>query len=242
VVSRSLAGFLLFLLLLVVVGLLGTWYVGPSLVSLAFDEDRRDAPYYLLNFAAGEQDVEYQASYRAELAKLVVADGGQLLWQAVTIQVPEGRVRDEWQNVALFEFPRGGEVVEMLTSSSYRGLDDAHPAVSRMLLGTSMAPDALADGRATVLNLLTVGPEQDLADSVIRGLFGNLAAYDGSLIWEAELEDLEDRWPWNRALMLAFPTLERAESWLRDPGTVTQRALTATATRQSVILILRSGN
>jgi len=237
-VSRSLAGFLGFLLVLVAVGLLGTWYLGPNLVSLAFDEERRNAPYYLLNFAAGEPGVEYQSTYRAALAELVVADGGQLLWHANTVQVSEGRVEDEWQDVQLFEFPHGGDFVEMLTSSSYRGIVDAHPAVSRMVLGTSAAPDALAGGQATVLSLLTVDPEQSDTDVAIRRLLGNLSAYEGSLIWDTELADLEEEWPWNRVLLLAFPSLTQAENWLRDPATVTERALTATAAKQRVTLVL----
>ncbi len=239
--NRSLAGFLAFLLVLVVVGLLGTWIVGPNLVSLAIDEERRNAPYYLLNFESGEHAIEYRSSYRSDLAELVVSDGGQLLWQALTIQVAQGRVQDEWQHVQLFEFPRGGDFVEMFTSSRYRAIVDAHPAVSRMLLGTSMPPDALAGERATVLSLLTVDSEKDSMQAMIRHLLGNLASYDGTLIWDGEVEDLEDQWPWNRVLMLAFPTLERAESWLRDPTTVTERALLATTARRGVTLVLQSG-
>jgi uncharacterized protein (DUF1330 family) len=239
--SRSLGGFLVFLLVLVVAGIVGTWFVGPNLVSLAFDEERRNAPYYLLNFGAGEPGTEYQSTYRAGLAELVVADGGQLLWQAITVQVSEGRVQDEWQDVQLFEFPRGGDFVEMLTSSSYRGIVDAHPAVSRMLLGTSTAPDALAGGQATVFSLLTVDPHQDSTDAAIRALLGNLSSYEGSLIWDTPVEDLQDDWPWNRVLMLAFPTLELAENWLRDPATVTERALTGTAAKGRVMLVLQSG-
>jgi uncharacterized protein (DUF1330 family) len=240
-VSRSLGGFLAFLLVLVVVGLVGTWLLGPNLVSLAFDEERRNAPYYLLNFGAGEPGADYQSTYRAGLAELVVTDGGQLLWQAITVQVSEGRVQDEWQDVQLFEFPRGGDFVEMLTSASYRGIVDAHPAVSRMLLGTSSAPDALAGGQATVLSLLTVGPEPSETDAAIRRLLGNLTGYEGSLIWDTPVEDLQDESPWNRVLMLAFPTLEQAEGWLRDPATVTERALTGTAAKQRVTLVLQSG-
>ena len=237
--SRSLAGFLGFLLLLVVAGLLGAWYVGTNLVSLAIDDDRRNAPYYLLNFAAGESDVAYQSTYRAGLAELVVKDGGELLWQALTVQVFHGRVHDEWRNVQLFEFPRGGDFVEMLTGSDYRALVDAHPAASRMLLGTSVAPDALAGDQATVLSLLTVDSEQDQADAMIRSLLGNLASFQGSLIWDTKVERLEDQWAWNRVLMLAFPTVRQAENWLRDPGTVTEHSLAATAARERVILVLR---
>lgn len=239
--SRSLAGFLAFLLVLVLAGILGTWILGPNLVRLAFDEERRNTPYYLLSFAAGEAGAEYPSTYRAGLAELVVADGGQLLWQARTVQVSEGRVLDEWRDVQLFEFPRGADFVAMLTSSSYRGIVDAHPGVSRMMLGTSMAPDALAGGQATVLSLLTVDSQQDSVDAAIHSLLGNLGSYEGGLIWDTQIEDLEDQWPWNRAVMLTFPTVAQAEGWLRDPATVTERALAGTAAKQRVTLILRSG-
>jgi uncharacterized protein (DUF1330 family) len=241
-VSRSLAGFLGFLLLLLIIGLLGTWYMGPNLVRLAFDEERRNEPYYLLNFAAGERDREYQSTYRAGLAELVVADGGQLLWQAKTAALSEGRVEDEWQDVQLFEFPRAGDFVEMLTSSRYRSIVDEHPSVVRMMLGTSQGPDALATGQATVLSLLTATSEVDGSDAVIGQLFNNLSAYDGSLLWDAQVEDLEDQQSLNRVLMLTFPTLQQAEDWLRDPATVTERALTAAAAKRRVTLVLSSGS
>ncbi len=89
--NRSLAGFLVFLLVLVMAGLVGTWILGPNLVGLAIDEERRDAPYYLLNFVAGEIAPERQASYRSDLAKLVVDDGGQ-----VRIG-PVGDSHDRWR-------------------------------------------------------------------------------------------------------------------------------------------------
>ncbi|MFP6837242.1 MAG: hypothetical protein VB948_14185 [Pseudomonadales bacterium] len=239
--NRSLAGFLVFLLVLVMAGLVGTWILGPNLVGLAIDEERRDAPYYLLNFVAGESAPERQASYRSDLAKHVVDDGGQLLWQAPAMRVVEGRVQDEWQHVALFAFPRAGDVVEMFTSSTYRAIVDAHSGVSFMLLGTSHAPDAFAGGGAVVLSLMTVDPDRETIDTADRRLPGNLEPYRGTIIWASEVEDLENEWPWNRVLMLAFPTLELAETWLRDPDTVTDRALSATAARRRVTLVLESG-
>jgi len=240
-VSRSLAGFLVFLLVLIVAGAIGAWYLGPNLVSLAFDEQRRDAPYYLLNFTTGEAADEYPSTYRAGLAELVVNDGGTLLWQARVAQVTEGRMEDEWQNVQLFEFPRGGDCVEMLTSSNYRALVKAHAGVTRMMLGTSTAPDGLAGDQATVFSLMTVDPGQQAGNSA-NGLLGNLAAYEGVLIWQSDVAELEDRWPWNRVLLLSFPTAAQAESWLRDPATVTERALAATAARRRVTLVLDSSS
>jgi uncharacterized protein (DUF1330 family) len=241
-VSRSLAGFLAFLLVLVVIGLLGTWYLGPNLVSLAFDEERRDAPYYLLSFAIDETAQAFEASFRGDLAELVVADGGRLLWQAKTVQVSEGRVEDEWQDVQLFEFPRGAELVGMLTSTGYRDIVDAHPGASRMLLGTSTAPDALAGNQAAVLSLVRVDPQREPVDSARRRLLGNLSAYEGTMIWDAEVVDLEHRWPWNRVMLLAFPAVVQAEGWLRDPGTVTERALAGTAAKQRATLVMQSGS
>ena len=69
--NRSLAGFLLFLAVLGVAASIGIWYLGPNLVSLAFDEERRNAPYYVLSFAAGDPGAEAIRMQAADLENVV---------------------------------------------------------------------------------------------------------------------------------------------------------------------------
>ena len=243
--SRSLGLFLLFLVGLALLGVVGAWYLGPSLVSLAFDEERRNAPYYLLNLVADpDQDATQHAAssstFQAALAELVASDDGQLLWRAATLQVAEGRVEDEWQDLQLFEFPRGGDFVEMLTSTRYREIVDAHPRLARLALGTGHAPDGIASTGAAVLSLFRVGEQTAEFSQGTRELASNLGEFQGGLIWDAPLTDLEGEMFWNHILLFEFENVAAAEGWLRDPGTVTQRSLIQRGAQGTVTLILQS--
>ncbi len=236
--NRSLGLFLLFLLALLVVAAIGAWYVGPSVVSLAFDEERRNAPYYVLSLMADDHSTS--SGFPVALAELAVADGGQLLWRGVTIAVSEGRVQDEWQQLQLFEFPRGGDFVEMLTGTRYRQITEAHPRLQRLMLGSPMAPDGVPTAGAAVMSLFDVNHESREFAQGSQELAGNLGEFQGTLIWNAPLVDLEGEAVWNHILLFEFSDTEAAEDWLRDPTTVTQRALIRRGAKSTVTLILRS--
>ena len=239
--SRSLAWFLVFVAALAVGGALGAWLLGPSVVSLAFDEERRNAPYYLLHLVGAVPDGRDTREFRRELAELVVADGGRLLWPATTIQVAEGRVEDEWRDLQLFEFDRGGDLVEMLTSASYRELTARHAPTTNLVLGTDRAPDAIAAGGAVLLNLYAVNEAAtDEFVSAARELSGSLASESGRLLWDAPLTGLEGEVPWTHVLLFAFDDVKAAEDWLRDPATITRRTLVKRGATLTVTLILRS--
>jgi len=237
--NRSLSLFLVFLLVLVLLGGIGTWYLGPAVVSLAVDEDRRDSPFYLLHLTAIPGGAE-SSPFRSELTELVTADGGQLLWRAATIQLLEGRVQDEWQNLQLFEFARGGDFVQMLTSTGYRQLRAAHPLLLRLALGTSEAPDGIVSSGAAVLSLFRVDEDSAEFARGARELASNLEQFEGSLIWEAPLVDLDGDVGWNRVMVFEFPRVDAAQRWVRDPTTMTQRALIKRGTSGMVTLIVQS--
>ena len=149
--SRPLVGFLLFCLILgSIAGLVG-WWVGPTVLSLALDDKQRNEPYHLLHFVALKPDERetYVRVYQTPMQQLVIDDGGQLLWQADTLRLVEGSVRDEWSQVVLARFPRAAEFVQMITSSQYRQISSANP-VERVVVGIREAPDNFAQiGRAS---------------------------------------------------------------------------------------------
>ena len=233
----------MFLAVLAALGVVGAWYLGPSVLSLAFDEERRNSPYYLLSLVAEQDASDGSASsaFRAALAQRVTTDGGALLWRGATIQVAQGRIEDEWQHVQLFEFARGGDFVEMLTSTGYREILDTRTELDRLVLGTGDAPDGIVAQGASVFSLFSVGEGDSLefAQSV-RELASNLGEFNGKLIWDAPVEDLEGDVPWNRILLFEFASVAAAERWLRDPATVTQRTLIQRGTTGVVTLILQS--
>lgn len=236
--NRSLGLFLLFLLALLLVAAIGAWYLGPSVVSLAFDEERRNSPYYVLSLVANDHSAS--SGFPVALAELAVADGGQLLWRGATVAVSEGRVQDEWQQLQLFEFPRGGDFVEMLTGTRYREISDAHAHYKRLMLGSALAPDGVPTSGAAVLSLFEVNVESHDFARDAQELAGNLVEFQGALIWNAPLADLESEAVWNHILLFEFTDTKAAEEWLRDPGTVTQRALIRRGAKSTVTLILRS--
>ena len=213
------------------------------MVSLAFDEERRNSPYYLLSLVAEPEMAGGSASsaFRAALAERVSADGGQLLWRGTTIQVVQGRIEDEWQHVQLFEFSRGGEFVQMLTSTGYRAILNTHAELNRLMLGTGDAPDGIVAQGASVFGLYSVGEGDSLEFAQgVRELAGNLGEFNGKLIWDAPVAGLERDVQWNRLLLFEFASVAAAEDWLRDPATVTQRTLIQRATTGVVTLILQS--
>ena len=240
--SRSLPFFLLFLAALILAGALGAWYLGPSVVSLAFDDERRNAPYYLVSLVASPDSGmgDGSAAFRSDLAGLVSEDGGLLLWRAVTIQVAEGRVEDEWQHLQLFEFPRGGDLVEMLTSARYRGTADVYPRLRRLILGAADPSNDLAFGSAAVLSLYRVDADATEFAPGARDLASNLGEFGGQLVWDVPVADLDGDALWSRVLLFEFASVRAAERWLRDPATVTHRALIQRGAKGVATLILES--
>lgn len=241
VVSRSLAWFLAFLVLLGVLAVAGSWYLGPSLVGLAFDSDRREAPYYVLSLVGRGAPADRDPSFGAELAELFVASGAEIVWRGTTERVVKGRLQDEWLHVQLFAFARGADFVELMTGGDYRDLRAAHDGAARLLLGSPTAPDAMARGRIWVLNLIAQdqddlgSPGSDPMASVVR----DVADFGGALVWDAQVAELDDRGPWNRLMVLGFAQPLEAEVWLSDAGTRTELALSMERVRRRVTLLMR---
>ena len=241
--SLPLLGFLLFCIILGGIGGLVVWWVGPTILSLALDDKQRNEPYHLLHFAAlkpGERET-YARVYQTPMQQLVIDDGGQLLWQADTLQVVEGSVRDEWSQVVLARFPRGAEFVQMITSSQYRQISSANPA-ERVVVGIREAPDDFAQDAAIVLYLYQLDEGAANEFQLMTPKMLNLDQYGGQVVWETEISVLEGEIEnWDRLIALQFETIGRAESWLRDPASVTERAI-ARRNMQQVVILLLYGN
>ena len=241
--SRSLAGFLIFCLLLALATAGIVWYVGPPLAAIVIDEERRANPYYLLQLlpAAASAAVEGAPSYRSRFLTLAREDDGHLLWQGHGIDVFEGSVLLDVASIQLIEFERGADVVQMLTSSAFRTLAgefaDAPPIHH---LGTPRRPDDLVDDGATVLVLYRVEDEAAARPLGVPGEGGWLAMlprYRGSLRWDAPVSGVRGRVGWNRLLLLQFDDPAAAQAWLEDPRTATERAIAGKAVAEMVVLL-----
>ena len=109
------------------------------------------------------------------------------------------------------------------------------------MLGSATEPDRMARGRIWVLNLIAEDFEASQASGgdPMAGVMGTVADFGGGLVWDARVADLDDRWPWNRLVLVGFAQPLEAEVWLSDAGTRTELALSMERTRRRVTLLMR---
>jgi uncharacterized protein (DUF1330 family) len=214
--NRSLLSFLVFLAVLLVGFAIASWWVGPAMVTLAFDEDRRNQPYYLVHLITLEDD----SGYFQSLGQLLREEEAQLLWRGGLAMLHAGRSEDELRDLAFIEFSQGGGVVQMMTSSAYRDLTAANAPI---LLGATAAPGPIAQDETLLLWLFELTDRA--AGDVVALLWESAAAYEGQLVWSTAVDVLEGDRGWSHLLLLAFPDGSAIEAWLGDPETATNRAL-----------------
>lgn len=226
---------MLFLAALLVAAAGGVWWLGPGIVTLALDETRRNEPYHLLHLAASEE--AETPRYVGRFSELSRAEEGELVWRGGLDRLLDGRVRDEWTELMLFEFAGGGNFVQLVTSAEYRELTgDKH----LLLLGTQTPPQALAQS-AIVLLWLIESPEADSTPASIDSVLANLDGFSGSVIWDTPVDNLRETDGWNRIVLIAFADVAQAEAWYREPLTVTERTLAGTLLLNQAWLLIRSG-
>lgn len=222
----------MFLCLLAGGGALLTWWAGPGMISLALDDDRRGAPYYVIHLL----DADDPAGYFQTFGSLLREEEAQLLWRGGLQSLHSGRTQDEFGDVALIEFGAGGSVVRMLTSSAYRDLTDDNQPI---LLGAALPPGPIAQDESLVLWLVEVVEDGDL--SALEALGASAGSHQGQLIWSAPIDVLDGDRTWNHALLIAFPDSSALSAWLTAPATTTDRALVRRQHGAEAMLELQSG-
>ncbi len=202
------------------------------MISLALDDERRDAPYYVIHLL----DSEDPAAYFQTFGGLLREEEAQLLWRGSLQALHSGRTQDEIDDVALIEFGVGSSVVRMLTSSAYRELTSPREPI---LLGTALAPGPIAHDESLVLWLVEVVEDGDVAE--LEALGTTSEGFQGQLIWSAPIDVLDGDRLWNHALLIAFPSDSALSAWLAAPSTSTDRALVRRQHGDEAMLELRSG-
>lgn len=186
------------------------------MLSLAFDDDRRNAPYYLVHLISLDESPDYFSAF----GPLLREEQAQVLWRGGLTALHSGRSRDELGDVALIEFASGNRVVQMMTSSTYRDLTrNSRP----VLLGAVSPPGPIASDEVLLLWLfeLSEGSSGEQLEAIAR----SADTHQGQLIWATPVEQLGGDRTWNQLLLLAFPDSISAQNWLADPQTTTDRAL-----------------
>jgi uncharacterized protein (DUF1330 family) len=218
-VNRSLASFLTFLMVLAIAAAGGVWWLGFDLVDLALDEDRRAAPYQLLHFADADAP---SGDYAGTLTALVRSEEGDLAWRGGLDRLLDGRSEDEWQDLMIFDLPRGGGLVQLVTSPEFRELTEGRRT---LLLGTS-APALKIAQTGNLLVWLQADPEpDDPRRQALDAVTASIGSYGGTLIVQGELDQVAGDSPWNHIAVMSFADAQQARDWFRDPASVTERAL-----------------
>jgi hypothetical protein len=237
--SRSLLGFLLFCLLLVAVSAIGVWYMGPTLAGIVVDAETRENPYYLLQLVAAD-DPQRASAYRAQFLELAATDGAELRWQAGPLAVEEGSPLLAFDQAQLLRFPAGGDLVQMLTGSGYRQLAGQADGPRTLLLGSRQGPAEIPSLGAVVLALLELKADAGvdaLGQPGVGGWLGTVAEQGGMVVWNVPLDTLRGDGRWNHLIGVHFPDTMRAEAWLTEPTTVTERAIAERVIEDALVLL-----
>ncbi len=213
----------------------GVLWLGIDLVDLALDDERRTSPYQLLHFADADAPA---GEYAGALTSLVRSEDGDLVWRGGLDRLLDGRSEDEWQDLMIFGLPRGGGLVQLVTSPEFRELAEGR---STLLLGTS-APALELARTGTLLVWLQADPEPDGPQrQALDAVTASAAPYGGTLIVQGELDQVAGESTWNHVAVLAFGDAQQARNWFRDPASVTERTLaTKQLQRQAWLLMSAS--
>jgi uncharacterized protein (DUF1330 family) len=230
--NRSLLGFLVFLVVLAgASGMVAVW-VGPTMISLALDDERRNAPYYLVHLISLQEPSEYFSSF----SQLLRQEEAQVLWRGGLSALHSGRSSDELADVAIVEFGAGSAVVQMLSSAAYRDLTGE---TAPLLLGSNDPPGPIARDETVILWLLQTPEGTD--PGRLKALSQSASGYGGQLVWSTPVDELVGDRRWNHVLMLVFPDTNAVRGWLLDPETATERALARRHFVADAMLELSSG-
>ena len=230
--NRSLLGFLIFLVVLASASAMVAVWVGPTMISLALDDERRNNPYYLVHLISLPEPAEYFSSF----GQLLRQEEAQVLWRGGLSALHSGRSTDELTDVAIVEFAAGSAVVQMLSSAAYRDLTgDSEP----LLIGSSESPGPIARDETVILWLLETPEGTD--PGMLEALSQSATGYGGQLVWSTPVDELVGDRHWTHVLMLAFPDTSAVREWLVAPETATERALARRHFVADAMLELRSG-
>lgn len=210
--NRAASFFALFCLLLIAVGACVAWWLGPALVSLAFDSQRASTPFYGIYLHQQERGlVESRDGYKIRLLQLLAhgpepgpqaddppEDNGpvalqpeatepsQILWQTASVSVLSGSVADEWGGLVVARFATGREFVRLATAPKYREVRALTPGAERLVIGSSTPPLRSLDHPAALLLAVEGGMQAAVDDWV-----DEIVALGGEVVWDAPAVMLE---------------------------------------------------
>lgn len=242
--NRAASFFVVFCLLLVGVGALIIWWLGPHLVGLAFDSERANAPFYSLYLQHQSGPMEQDNGYNVRLLQLlthpvepdsVAGDAAgeteppsppqaAIVWQTSALSVLAGSTADEWSNLVVARFGSGRQFVRLVTSPQYRQVRELAPEGRRVVVGSATAPLRPLEHPAALL-LLVEGGVQAALDRWVD----EVVALGGEVIWDApatvvETADAQSA-DWDSLLLIGFADSQALAAWSFSVEAQTTNAL-----------------
>ncbi|MEM9623594.1 MAG: hypothetical protein AAF993_18255 [Pseudomonadota bacterium] len=212
------------------------WWIGPSLAHLAFVDDRRADPYLVAEFLRGPVE-PLQTRYIAPLQQLVTSEGGQSLAAYQLQYVANGQTRDEWPRLVFYRIPHARDVAQIMTSSPYGLMQDSITGLQAMRLG-SYANSAHDEWQNTLLIFLVIARESTQLDP-LTGLLAAATGSGGRVVLDAQIDPLDAEPPWQRMLVMDFPSDKVALDWLNSTAIGIERDLTSSANRDFAVMLYK---
>ena len=240
--SRGLAYFIGFCIVVGIGGLTAALWVGWDLARFVVDSERRSAPLTVLRLErvrAGEDLAAYREAIVAPTLRMFEAQGGATAARGTTRLVVHGTVNDEWDFVTLHQWPTGKAFVDVVTSPEYRQLDETS-VDQRADLARFVVEDPWQRPlqRGVVIFLLSSSEGQSLEG--LRHLTSVVSRYDGERIWSSRLSPLssDDDRAWTMAVGYVFPSEKLLAEWLDDPERMTDATLASTRLDRFALLVV----
>jgi uncharacterized protein (DUF1330 family) len=239
--NRGLRLFLIFIAVLVVVGSVSAFFIGPGLLNFALDVDRRSSPVVLASFTKLRNEVDRDA-YERNVFKVLDAQveslGGEVFWRGSTSRVLWGRVLDEWDFVSLMRLPRGATFLELITRSDYRD-HRVQTETQREREVTYVVDGFFEDIQADVLVVYLVDLFDLLQTEGIDLVSASIARYGGQEVRRTPLTALVvGDVSWNTLVVFRFDTAAGLNGWIEDNERLTVAAIAGSKVRDHRLLVI----
>lgn len=217
--------------------LLAVFWVGMPIVNLALLDERRDEPYFYLEFARGAPTDVLQARYVQPLTGLVASEGGVHVGRYRLSHLLEGSRADEWPELNQFHMSRAQTVVPVVTSTPYRAFGRFTHGLVQFRAGQYLQkPPTWASAIAVWLIEEHLQADQDPL-ATIRQLAQQST---GDVVWDGPIQTLSMGQSWEHMFVVAFANGKQASAWLRSTEVATARKIANAQTRGlSLALYLR---
>lgn len=222
------------------------------MVSLAFDSERANAPFYSLYLQHQSGPAEQDNGYSVRLLQLlahpveaesVVGDAAgdaalpsvtpsaptsapqaAIVWQTSSLSVLTGSVADEWSSLVVARFDSGRQFVRLATSPQYRQVRALAPKGRRVVVGSATAPLRPIEHPAALFLLVEGGVQ-----SALDRWLDDVVALGGDVIWDAPaivLESMDsDAADWDSLLLIGFADSDALAAWSFSVEAQTTNAL-----------------